>query len=218
MSENHPNSEEWLTGILEGLVPIGSENLELLQQMRNMQAAYRVLLQHETERLKQAYGEDHPQVLEMQDRLNRNLTLVEKLEAEDQVRQIHVQESGEKESLIHGRVTDESSRGLIGFTVELTDQTGRDLGIAQARVDATGYFAVLIPEEQVDRLASEKTRIYLTIKNRKGEICERRPVYQAVGADVRVSEFVTLSKSQRVGGTAESTGTSPPKKAKAGKK
>jgi hypothetical protein len=213
MSENHRTNDEWLTGILEGLAPVTDEKLEPLQQMCELQAAYRALLQNEAERLKKAYGENDSRVLEMQNRLRRNLTLVEKLEVEDQIRQIHVKESGEKESLIHGRLVDESSMGLAGFTVELTDRAGKALSIAEAGVDATGYFAVLIPEEQASRLASEKTPIYLTIKNRKGDICERRPVSQPVGAGVRVSEIITLSKSQRAGKTTEWRGTSPPKKA-----
>ncbi len=218
MSDNRRTNEEWLTGILEGLAPVAGENLEPLQQMREMQAAYRVLLQQESQRLKKEYGQDHPLVLEMQNRLARNLNLVENLEVEDQLRRIQVQETGEKESLVHGRVTDESSRGLVGFTVALTDQEGKDLAIGEARVDATGYFAVSIPEEQAGRLAAEKTAVYLTIKNRKGEICERRPVSQAVRAGVRVSENITLSKAQRTATTADSTRESLKKDTKSTKR
>jgi hypothetical protein len=203
MSDNRRTNEEWLTGILEGLAPVGSENLEPLQQMREMQAAYRVLLQHESERLKKVYGDAHPLVLQMQNRLGRNLTLVETLEVEDQVRRIQVKETGEKESLVHGRVTDESSRGLVGFTVTLTDEEGKDLGIAGAGVDSTGYFSVVVPEEQADQLSSEKKAVYLAIKNRKGEICERRPVSQSVGPGARVAETIALSRTQRAGKTAE---------------
>ncbi len=218
MSDNRRTNEEWLTGILGGLAPVTDEKLEPLQQVRELQAAYRVLLQNEAVRLKKAYGENDVRVLEMQNRLRRNLTLVEKIEVEDQIRQIHVKESGEKESLVHGRITDESSRGLVGFTVALTDQEGKDLAIGEARVDATGYFAVSITEEQAIRLASEKTPIYLTVKDRKGEICERRPVSQAVGAGVRVSQIIILSRTRRAETIAESRGTPSPKKAKQRKK
>ncbi len=212
MAENRRNDDEWLTEILDNLTLAGAEGLEPLRQMREMQAAYRVLLQHETERLRQVHGDDHPLVLEMRNRLGRNLATVETLDVEDQLSRIQVVAAAEKESLVHGRVTDESSRGLVGFTVSLTDEAGKDLGIAGAKVDSTGYFSVVIPEEQATRLGSAKTPVYLTIKNRKGEICERRPVSQAVAPGARVAETIALSKTQRTGKAAESAGASPSEK------
>lgn len=215
MSENRRTSDEWLTSILEGLAPVGSQKLEPLQQMREMQAAYRVLLEHETARLKKAHGDADPLVRDMQNRLGRNLAMVETLEVKDQVRRIQVKETGEKEGLVHGRITDEGSRALVGFTVTLTDEAGKDLGIAGGKVDHTGYFSVVVPEEHVARLSAGKKAVYLTIKNRKGEVCERTPISQALGPGARVVEMITLSKAQRAGktaGTGESTRPSPARK------
>ncbi len=209
MAENRRNDDEWLTEILDNVTLAGAEGLEPLQQMREMQAAYRALLQHEAERLRQVHGDDHPLVLEMRNRLGRNLATVETLDVEDQLSRIQVAEPAEKESLVHGRITDESSRGLVGFTVSLTDEAGKDLGVAGAKVDSTGYFSVVVPEEQVTRLGSAKTRVYLTIKNRKGEVCERRLVSQTVGPGVRVSEAIALSRTRQAGKTSDTAGSTP---------
>lgn len=218
MSENRRTGEEWLAGVLAGLTSIGGERLEPFQQIRATQSAYRVLLQHETERLTRLRGEDDPRVLQMRNRLARNLTLVEHFEAEDQRRRTEVRKSSEKEALIHGRITDESARGLVGFSVMVTDEAGKDLGVAEANVDDTGYFAVPITEEQAARLAAENTRVYVAIKNRAGEICERRPISRSVGPGVRVTETVTLSRSRRDPAAAQPTGTPAATKAKTRKK
>ncbi|MBN1569755.1 MAG: carboxypeptidase regulatory-like domain-containing protein [Acidobacteria bacterium] len=218
MADTRQTNGEWLTGILENLAPVADEKLEPLQQIRELQASYRVLLQNEAERLKKAYGENDSRVLEMQHRLRRNLAFLEKIEVEDQIRQIQVKEYGEKESLIQGRLVDESSSGLAGYTIELTDESGKAIGVAEATVDATGYFAAVISEEQADRLATAKIPIYMTIKNKKGEVCERRPVSQTVGAGVRVSEIITLPETKRIKTATVSTRATPAKKTSRRKK
>jgi hypothetical protein len=213
MAENRRTNGEWLAGILESLAPVADEKFEPLRQIRDLQASYRVLLQSEAERLKKTYGENDSRVVDIQHRLRRNLAFVEKLEVEDQVRQIRVKEYGEKESLIQGRLVDESSIGLAGYTVELTDEEGKAIGITEATVDATGYFAAVLSEEQANRMATAKTPVYMTIRNRKGEICERRPVSKTVGAGVRISDVITLPEARRAKTSAAPAGTSPAKKA-----
>ena len=211
MADDTKASYEWLTGIVEGVRTVQNLGRELIDQAKSAQNAYHVLGQYEALRLQDARGEDDPAVLQLNERLRLFPSQVQEMGLADELERISVPKTAENDMLVHGRVTDENSRGVVGLTVALTDKEGNRLDVEDVEADASGYFAFVLDPEKIKAVAERKTDVYLTVMNQKGEVCYRRPRTLKVKEGERLLEDVVLTHGDAAAGATETKDTRTPR-------
>jgi hypothetical protein len=170
--------------------------LIVLEEARNLSTMKAAVLQHEAKRLELKLGKEHSRVTLLNERVKVNLELIRELDVEQELARIRVREVGEKDALVHGRVTDENGRGIPGLTVSLVSSTGALVKYtAPAITDRSGYFALTLPEDTVKELAvSESGVALLAVFTRR-----YRRVYQsktplAITPQARIRHNVSLNR------------------------
>lgn len=130
------------------------ENLNSLLEIRELQILEQALFQHEAERLKREFGEDHPRTLEIMSRLRQNQELIDKIEVSLEMALIRVPEAKENEAIIHGRVTDENLRGIRGLVVYLENAKWDILReMREPETSAQGYYSFVVDEKAVETIS-----------------------------------------------------------------
>ncbi|OPY51003.1 MAG: hypothetical protein A4E49_02503 [Methanosaeta sp. PtaU1.Bin112] len=146
----------------------------LLKDFKDLQAIKQTLLQAEALRLKKKLGADHMRVLQMETRLKQNLSIVEDLEVKAELAKIHVPEIPEGGTLLHGRVTGKSYRGIKGLRVFIESGKGDEFRSLAGETDASGYYAIQIDSGTIDKLGRlRKIETYLTVSSKKGKIIHK---------------------------------------------
>ncbi|NML16836.1 hypothetical protein [Azohydromonas caseinilytica] len=157
---------------------------EALAQARELLQAAQLLLREEQQRLVAlAPGDLRAAALDRAATLTlRHVQALRQLSARAAIRPPRVQRG---EALLHGRVTDELDRAAGPLTVTLADARGRPVpDIAPATVDATGYYALVVPAEVVARLGAE-ARLSLVLSHGEDKVTPKlEPVALAGGVRV----------------------------------
>ncbi len=151
------------------------ERLTTLGEAAGVQVAMQSLLQHEAQRIERKLGTQHPRTQQLKARLQPNVQLINTLKLEGELTQIDVPEVAEEGALVHGRIVDEDDLGIDRLTVCLVDQSGTPTrNISEPTTDASGYFAIPLEPETVDRLIERHPDgIFLAVLTPR-----RRPVHQ----------------------------------------
>jgi PASTA domain-containing protein len=166
------------------------ERLNATGEAAAAQVAVLSLLQHEALRIETKLGPQHPRTVQLKARLEGNLQVVHALEAERQLARIEVPEVVQDGALIHGRIVDEDGLGIDRLLVALVDQSGaptRDTN--ESTSDASGYFAIPLDPETVDRLLKKYTSgIFLAVFTPRRRLVHQqaRPLAPARGARLEV--------------------------------
>jgi len=196
MPEQKKADLEWLASFAEVPQVVNTESLELVGRFQDMRAIYHALTQHEVRRLKDVEGEDSPEVLEREASLSQNLDVMQRLDVEAELMQIQVPKVEAKDALIHGRITDQKSRGQAGLVAVLTDRDGGKVAGGEVEVDSSGYFALVLDPEKIKRILASKKDVYLSVMNRKGVVCYRRPAPLTLKEGETIAEHIVLSPSE----------------------
>lgn len=122
-----------------------------MQMLKDMQSLSRVLASRELRRLKNKLGEDDPRVNDLKQGLKRTFYSLQDVANAQSDIAIKVPETGEGETLLQGKIKDESGKGVTGLTVVMRDKKGDELALGKTRTDATGYFAVKINSELMEK-------------------------------------------------------------------
>ncbi|HEX5732127.1 MAG TPA: PASTA domain-containing protein [Blastocatellia bacterium] len=120
------------------------------------QVSIHSLLQHEALRIETKLGSKHPRTVQLKARLQANLQVIHTLEVERQLARIEAPEIVQNGALIHGRIVDEDGLGIDRLSVAFVDRHGAPTRDAHEQAtDASGYFAISIDPEAVDRLLKQ---------------------------------------------------------------
>ena len=152
-----------------------TERLAILGEVASVHVTLQSLLQHETRRIESKLGPQHPRTQQLKVGLRSNGQLVGTLELERQLMRIDVPELPDQGTLVHGRIVDEGGLGIDRLTVCLVEQSGAPaLDTRESTSDASGYFAIPLKPETVDRLNKQHPEgVFLAVLNPR-----RRPVHQ----------------------------------------
>lgn len=192
-AEARKNGFDWLKGIADGVDSLEKEQGALLESIREVQSIHSVLIQYEIERLEDLYGQDHLLVMEMQENLGRKSDVLARLGIEAERLTMKPPRTGEKDALIHGRVTDAMARGRGGLFVALTDREGNRLEAGEVETEPSGYYSIVVDPERIGKIVGRNKEICLTVMNRKGEVCYRRPLPSELKEGAEIVEDIVLS-------------------------
>ncbi len=160
--------DEILTGLRDG-------RLEALGGVLESQIMGRILLQNEAVRMDRKLGEDHPRSRSLRVALEQNAEGIKDLGVELETSTILPPEVEAKQTLVHGRVVDENSRGVPNLRVCLTDQSGRTLhSLGTSETDTSGYYALVIDPDALQKESKAVERgVLVTVITRKDELIHR---------------------------------------------
>jgi hypothetical protein len=185
--------------LFEGL---RESRLQALGELDQIQTMSRVLLQYEARRIDERFGEDHPRSRSVKASLEQNLDNIRGIELELEITGIEVAKAEENQTLIHGRVVDERSRGVGGLFVTISDEGGRTLTpFGRAETDAAGYYALVLDPEALARV-SEAARegVFLTVRTRRGEVVHQEFEPLTIVEGDRKTAEVVLRREDLIGG------------------
>jgi len=159
------------------LSQLDAARTDALQQTKDIQVILGSLLQHEAKRLETKRGKSNRRVQQVQLSLNNNLNIVRDLEGELEIARIKEPKVDPNSILIHGRIVDESYRGIAGVNVSLKNPSGTVISsVKTVETDSSGYYALEIDEEsfnELENLAQEGLSI--TVSTRKGKQLYQQP-------------------------------------------
>jgi predicted flap endonuclease-1-like 5' DNA nuclease len=199
---NDGGSAEFTRTLEELFDNLGSSRLEALGDLDRVQTVSRVLLQYEARRIDEKLGEDHPRARSFRASLDQNLDNIEGIGLEMEIAGIEAAEVEENQTLIHGRVVDEQSRGVGGLFVSISDEEGRTLTpFGRYETDASGYYALVVDPDALARV-SEATRegVFLTVSTRQGEVVHSEFDPLTIAEGDRKTAEVVLNREDLISG------------------
>jgi hypothetical protein len=165
----------------------------LLIDSKDLHVIKQTLLQGEAQRLRKKLGANHRRVLQMETRLKQNLSIVQDLGVRAEVAKIHVPEIPKDGTLLHGRITDKSYRGIKGLRVFIEGGKGYELRSFAGETDASGHYDIKIDSETIEKLGDVKT--FLTVSTNKGTIIHEGHEPLALKSDTPLIANVVLDLS-----------------------
>jgi 5-hydroxyisourate hydrolase-like protein (transthyretin family) len=155
---------------LLGNPPISVDNL------KDVQLFHRSLMQREAARLERKLGSDHPRVQKLNARVATSLKRASATAAELELARIQTPEVEAEEGLVHGRVTLSDKRGLGKLLIRLEDEQGRQIkDLGETQTDRRGYYSIRVDTQTIEKLKkTEKSEVYLAVRDAKGNVIERR--------------------------------------------
>ncbi|MDO9006128.1 MAG: carboxypeptidase-like regulatory domain-containing protein [Aquabacterium sp.] len=143
---------------------------DLLGMVLDAQLASRLLIAEEARRLRSDVNPDDPRVKHYANASKSMLQRVAALEVEVQIANIRVPPVTKTETLLQGRITDESSKAAAQVQVTLIDEAGKPVaGVAPATTDASGYYAFILQPAQVDAIGANR-KLTLQIGSENGKL------------------------------------------------
>jgi hypothetical protein len=161
----------------------------LLNMAGEVQLAARLLAAEEARRLSASVGRDDARVGRYVQANDVILRRVAALEVERQIADIRVPPVTKTETLLQGRITDESNKATAQLQVTLIDESGAPVaGIAPVQTDDSGYYAFVLQPEQVQALGvNRKLSLQIGNDNAKLVPAASSPVVLTAG-QVAISE------------------------------
>jgi hypothetical protein len=143
---------------LEGIFDtLQEQRSALLTMTRDVQLAARLLAAAEARRLRREVDAGDPRVARYVDNSAAMARRAAALEIEIQIADIRVPPVTKTETLLQGRVTDESIMATAHVTVTLVDEKGAPVaGIAPVETDDSGYYAFILQPAQVEAIGADR--------------------------------------------------------------
>lgn len=130
---------------------------DLLGLVRDAQLASRLLVVEEARRLRSTVDADDPRATRYARASQNILQRVAALDVEVQIANIRVPPVTKAETLLQGRLSDESSKAAANVQVTLIDEAGKPVaGVAPVQTDASGYYAFILQPEQVAAIGANR--------------------------------------------------------------
>lgn len=115
---NEKSADEQVSEAMsDALAGLSEGRLAALEEMRTLHVLGTAMMIREKQRLERKLGTQHPLVGRLQEGIARNAEVARSLRAQIEVAKIRVPEVNGDVALIHGRVADESGRGIAGVAV-----------------------------------------------------------------------------------------------------
>ena len=173
---------------LEGLFEtLQEQRSELLSMVRDVQLAARLLAVAEARRLSEA-GDD-PRVAHYLNGSDAILRRAAALEIETEIANIRVPPLTKHETLLQGRITDESARATAHVAVTLVDEKGAPVvGVASVETDDSGYYAFILQPAQVDAIGAGR-KLTLQVGSASGKLVPAAAqAFTLASGEVKVGE------------------------------
>lgn len=174
---------------LEGLFEtLQEQRSELLSMVRDVQLAARLLAVAEARRLSERAGDD-PRVAHYLNSSDAILRRAAALEIETEIANIRVPPITKSETLLQGRITDESARATAHVAVTLVDEKGTPVvGVASVETDDSGYYAFILQPAQVDAIGAGR-KLTLQVGSASGKLVPvAAQAFTLASGEVTVSE------------------------------
>ncbi|HWP42963.1 MAG TPA: PASTA domain-containing protein [Blastocatellia bacterium] len=174
------------------------ERLAALEEAATAQLLLHSMLQHEALRIENKLGREHPRTRQLKAGLQTRLQLARALEIERQVIGIEVPEVADEAALVHGRIVDEDGLGIGRLIVCLVEGSGEPVREAgESTSDASGYFAIAIEPEALDRLLKQYPEgIFLAVFASKRRALHQEPAPLALARGARLFHEIRLTADQ----------------------
>lgn len=174
-----------LAGLFETLQ---EQRSELLSMVRDVQLAARLLAVAEARRLSELAGDD-PRVAHYLNSSDTILRRAAALEIESEIANIRVPPITKSETLLQGRITDESARATAHVAVTLVDEKGAPVvGVASVETDDSGYYAFILQPAQVDAIGAGR-KLTLQVGSASGKLVPvAAQAFTLASGEVKVSE------------------------------
>lgn len=183
---NHNIKDEDINQRVEQTVTaLDQQRLRGLETLKRLQNNQNFGLEKERDRLTQKYGENHPRVQAIANRITYNQQFFPALEREIERTQVKVPPIDEKTWRIHGRVLNQDNGGIPELTVALRDEHDRWVRpLGYTCTNELGYFAItytFAPNQKPP--VAETQPLILAVSNRDRQTIHRetRPTYLKPG-------------------------------------
>src|SRR5687768_11448528 len=174
MQRENVDDKELLNKVQETISGLDEQRLQELNNLKQHQEIKNEVLQLESKRLADKYGEDHPRVQKTMARLTANREVFIALDKEREKAAIKTQPLPANSWRVHGKVFDEKNLPVNGITVFFSDVQKnpiRDLG--SVCTDDTGYYVLTVEEKLIGVI--EQKPLYLTVSSKSPKLLYQRP-------------------------------------------
>lgn len=160
MAAKATNPETFRSDLHQLVNAMNDETVATLNGAREAQLAARALLEAEASRLAGKLGADAPRVLALRSAATSRVAVAQAIDVEVQIASVRVPRVEQADTLLHGRVTDQSLGRVAGVTVQLVNARGAPVeSVSAVQTDAQGYYAFVLKPEQAQALAKEKLAV-----------------------------------------------------------
>ena len=154
MANSMPSKEEVLKKVEDSFTNLDQQRITGLERMKTLHAIKNDSLERGKLRLSKKYGDLHPRVTKISERLAYNQGLKKELDHEIEKTRITVPAFDINTWMVHGRILNKEGNGLDGLTVSLYDKNGNWIeGFGHECTNYLGYFAILYkadPKKRTD--------------------------------------------------------------------
>ena len=168
MKSTKTPAERFATDLKGVYDTVQDETLATLAQAREYQLAARALMDLEASRLARKLGGDAVRVRTLKAQAADRAEKVRALDVEAQIAAVRMPQLEMTDTLLHGRVTDQSLNRVAGVSVQLVNAKGEAVpGVSEARTDAQGYYAFVLKPDQAQALADQKLAVAVASGDQK---------------------------------------------------
>lgn len=185
MTTQRPSESEIFAKVDDTFTGLDQERLAGLQQMQGLQAIKQQTQQQEKKRLTLKYGEDHPRVVKINERMRYDEAANIELHHEIEKSQIKLPDVDRNSWLVHGRVLDQNRKGVPKLTLSLHDENDQWLeALGHACTNEQGYFVLRYhgTEGQEPRIPDTQ-KLFLIVTDAENQVRHREtePLYLDLG-------------------------------------
>jgi len=207
MAAKKSSTETFRSDLRQLVDTLNDETVTTLNAAHEMQLAARALIVAEAARLTAKLGADAPRVQALKTAAAARVELARALDIEAQIAAVRVPRVEQTETLLHGRVTDQSLSRVAGVDVQLVDAKGNPVAdVPAVQTDAQGYYAFVLKPEQAAALAKEKLAVKVTSGDQSVKPTQS-PITLATGAtlvhEVRLNDNELARLKLRPSGAAD---------------
>ncbi len=161
------NLDELSRNIGKGIETVDDRRADALERLQIVRGVKASSMRREQERLTLKYGEGHPRVQTLTNRIAINEGLLANLEAEAARARTPIPTPDQDHWILHGYVRDEDRKGVQGLSVALYDQSNewvRELGYGCT--DQNGYFKI----DSASSLIDKGVQVSVNVLSGDGEV------------------------------------------------
>lgn len=185
MKRRRPNNNDIFKKLDETFDGLDNERVQGLQRLQTLQKVKDNALQREKIRLEKKYGENHPRVQKINERLSYNQGAFNDLAVETQRASSPSPVFGLNTWVVHGHVVDQNKNPIKGVTVSLYDEKNRWIRqLGHTCSNEQGYYELRYTKDQEKEFRfDKKENLYLTITDKNHELLHRetKPVHVSLG-------------------------------------
>jgi hypothetical protein len=185
--------ERFTEAMNNALGELNQGRLAAWEEMRTLHVLDTALMLREKRRLERKLGPQHPLVGKLEEGIARGAELARSLRAQLEVAKILVPQVTEGGALVHGRVTDENGRGIVGAVVGYEPTEGKgSLSLGPVETDQFGYFAIQVAADRLEALNAADHM--LVARSKAGRLLHRERDPLEITAGAKLVKQVVLDR------------------------